>query len=104
MSRFAATSGIGRCAAIARTRRRVGLPLVLLVLAGPALAGSVPSRLAQLGPNTGPGPSYGYQPYDDRNPTGFFHPDGMDYGHYYLTQKHHAPRFRAFRFRKFRGT
>lgn len=62
------------------------------------------SAQAQLGPNPGAGPSYGYQPYNDRNPTGFYHPNGMGYGHYYLTQKYHAPRFRAFRYRKFRGS
>lgn len=84
--------------------RGIALSLALLGLAGPASAGAAPLRLAQLGPNTGPGPSYGYQPYNDRNPTGFFHPNGTGYGQYYLTQKHHAPRFRALRARKFRGT
>lgn len=62
------------------------------------------SALAQLGTNPGAGPSYGYQPYNDRNPTGFYHPNGMGYGHYYLTQKYHSPRFRTFRYRKFRGS
>ena len=61
-------------------------------------------QYAQLGPNTGAGPSYGYQPYDDRNPTGFYHPNGMGFGHYYLTQKYHGPRMRTLHYRRFRGT
>ena len=90
--------------AFAWARRGFATLIIGIALAGPASAAAPPLRLAQLGPNGGPGPSYGYQPYNDRNPTGFYHPGGMGYGHYYLTQKHHAPRFRAFRYRKFRGT
>lgn len=81
---------------------RIGLVGAMLVV--PAVAEARPVQVAQLGLNGGAGPSYGYQPYNDRNPTGFYHPNGTGYGHYYLTQKHHAPRFHAFRYRKFRGT
>lgn len=84
--------------------RSLRIGLLGLTLANPAGAAPPQVRLAQLGPNGGAGPSYGYQPYDDRNPTGFYHPNGTGYGHYYLTQKYHAPRIRAFRYRKFRGT
>jgi hypothetical protein len=61
-------------------------------------------RMAQLGPVGSGGPSYGYQPYNDRNPTGFYHPQGMGFGSYYLTPKYHGHRFRTFRYRKFRGS
>ena len=61
-------------------------------------------QVAQLGQVGQGGPSYGYQPYNDRNPTGFYQPNGMGFGHYYLTQKHHGHRFRSFGYRKFRGT
>lgn len=27
-----------------------------------------------------PATNYGYQPYNDRNPTGFFHPNNTGYG------------------------
>lgn len=48
-------------------------------------------------------PSYGYQPYNDKNPTGFYHPNGMGYGSYYMTPKYHGHRIPALQNRKFRG-
>ena len=68
--------------------------------------GLVPSGtvlVAQVGSTPQFGSSYGYQPYDDRNPTGFFHPNGMGYGSYYVPPKYHGHRFKALKYRKFRG-
>jgi hypothetical protein len=69
-----------------------------------ATVAPAPLRVAQLGNVGSGGPSYGYQPYNDRNPTGFYHPNGMGFGSYSLTPKYHGHRFRTLRYRKFRGS
>ena len=99
-----------RTAVPMRNTTRFGLPwLVVFVVQSPTAASAgagatnVPVEVAQLG-NLGPGsPSYGYEPYNDRNPTGFYHPNGMGYGTYHMTQKYHGHRIRALQYRKFRG-
>ena len=47
--------------------------------------------------------SYGYQPYNDRNPTGFNHPNDMGYGHYVYSPKSKGHRSSALSYRHFRG-
>ena len=47
--------------------------------------------------------SYGYQPYDDRNPTGFNHPNDMGYGRYVYSPKAKGHRTPALSYRRFKG-
>ena len=47
--------------------------------------------------------SYGYQPYNDKNPTGFNHPNDMGYGRYVFSPKNKGHRSPALTYRRFRG-
>lgn len=47
--------------------------------------------------------NYGYQPYNDRNPTGFYHPNDMGYGHYVFSPRTTGHRASALSYRRFRG-
>ena len=47
--------------------------------------------------------SYGYQPYNDRNPTGFNHPNDTGYGHYIYSPKTKGRRVPALAYRRFKG-
>ena len=93
-----------------RTIIRFGLAFSAVIVAQTTAVMSVDARetnppveVAQLG-NLGPtSQPYGYQPYNDRNPTGFYHPNGMGYGSYTMTPKYHGHRIHALRYRKFRG-
>ena len=75
------------------------LPLIASILTL-SVAAAVPG-LAQ--PGGLPPPAYGYQPYNDRNPTGFYHPNDMGYGQYVYHPRTTGHRFKAFSYRRFRG-
>jgi hypothetical protein len=48
-------------------------------------------------------PSYGYQPYNDRNPTGFNHPNNTGFGHYVYQPPATGRRFGPLKYRRFKG-
>lgn len=50
-----------------------------------------------------PATNYGYQPYNDRNPTGFFHPNNTGYGRYVYNPKSTGHRASSLNYRRFRG-
>ncbi|MCW6506664.1 hypothetical protein [Lichenifustis flavocetrariae] len=88
---------------IALTFSAVFLAQITAAVSAEGRSAKPPVLVAQLG-NLGPtSQPYGYQPYNDRNPTGFYHPNGMGYGSYYMTPKYHGHRIHALRYRKFRG-
>ena len=73
------------------------LPLALAavcVMSGPTRAQTSPPKF---------GYSYGYQPYDDRNPTGFNHPNDMGYGRYVYSPKFKGRRSAPLSYRRFKG-
>ena len=75
------------------------LALIVSVLTAPIMAA------APAGAQSGASPalSYGYQPYNDRNPTGFYHPNDMGYGQYVYRSPTTGHRFKALSYRRFRG-
>ena len=77
------------------------LPLVL----GSLLSGAACATAASAQGFTPPrfNYSYGYQPYNDSNPTGFNHPNNMGYGHYVYDPKLTGHRTRALHYRRFKG-
>ena len=50
-----------------------------------------------------PATNYGYQPYNDRNPTGFYHPNDTGYGRYVYSPKTTGHRASSLNYRRFRG-
>lgn len=78
------------------TRSRIisaAISLAAIALAYPAVAqGFQP-----------PSTNYGYQPYNDRNPTGFNHPNNMGYGRYVYDPKSTGHRASSLNYRRFRG-
>ena len=82
--------------------KRASIVIGLFIAAGGLLA----SRSAGAQSNFTPrnlNTNYGYQPYNDRNPTGFSHPNNMGYGHYVYSPKQTGHRSRALSYRRFRG-
>ena len=73
---------------------------ILLVCAG-VMSSVGPSTAQVRTPTNGGG--YGYQPYNDRNPTGFNHPNNMGFGHYVYQPKVTGPRAKSLSYRRFRG-
>ena len=78
-------------------------PPLILVL---ALAGLPAAARAQYAPpsvTTAPPPTYGVQPYDAGNPTGFNHPNEQGFGSYRNPTKLKGHRADAMTYRRFRG-
>jgi hypothetical protein len=72
-----------------------------VALAGFAAPGSADAQSNFTPPNLNT--NYGYQPYNDRNPTGFMHPNNMGYGRYVYSPKHTSHRSGSLSYRRFRG-
>lgn len=71
---------------------------VILIIETCGLAGPVSAQSY-----TPPTVNYGYQQYNDRNPTGFNHPNNMGYGSYVYQPRQTGTRVKALSYRRFKG-
>lgn len=79
-------------------RLTLALALAALPAAGAAFAQYAPPSVT-----TAPPPTYGYQPPDPGNPTGFNHPDEQGFGAYRNPTKLKGHRSETMSHRRFRG-
>lgn len=79
-------------------RPPLAFTLAALLSAGPAFAQYAPPSIT-----TPPAPTYGYQPYDPANPTGFNHPNEQGFGGYRNATTLKGHRSGALNYRRFRG-
>lgn len=79
------------------------LRLLMLVLAVATMAGGALAQYAPPSVTTPPAPTYGYQPYNPANPTGFNHPNDQGFGGYRNPTKLKGHRSGSMSYRRFRG-